>query len=72
MTNEAENRFVEIETKLAFQEDTIQELNNIVYQQQQKLDQLEFFVQQLHSRVKADSGISSSNDDPASEVPPHY
>ena len=36
-----EERIEKIETKLAFQEDLIEELNRTVYQQQKKLEQLE-------------------------------
>jgi SlyX protein len=46
-----EERLVNIETKLTFQEDLIEELNKTVYQQQQKLDQLEEVCRMLARQV---------------------
>jgi len=69
---DTENRFIDIETKLAFQEDTIQELNKIVYQQQLKKDKLQHSKQKIKDRDKTDDGVGSSNNDPADDIPPHY
>ena len=66
-----EERFENIETKLAYQEDMIEELNKVIYQQQQKLDQLESIctslVQNLQSLATAGSEGRMVN-----ERPPHY
>lgn len=35
-----EERLINIETKIAYQEDLIEELNKTIYQQQQKLERL--------------------------------
>ena len=51
-----ENRLVEIETKLAFQEETVQELNNVIYKQQLQLDKID----------------TSSNIGLTEDIPPHY
>ena len=66
-----EERLVNIETKIAFQEDLIEELNKVVYQQQQKLEQMEAVCASLarHMQSLADSLHESK---PASERPPHY
>ena len=42
-----EERLVNIEAKITFQEDLIEELNKTVYQQQQKLDRLEAICESL-------------------------
>jgi SlyX protein len=64
-----EDRFVNIEIKLAHQEDLVEELNAMVYQQSRRIDQLDAMVQQLaeHIRNNAHSGPNTLND-----KPPHY
>jgi SlyX protein len=64
-----ENRFVDIEIKLAHQEDLVESLNQMVYQQSRRIDQLEAMVSQLaeHIRNNAQSGPN-----PVNERPPHY
>jgi SlyX protein len=64
-----EDRFVDIEIKLAHQEDLVEELNQMVYQQSRRIDQLEAMVGKLaeHIRNNAQSGPN-----PVNEKPPHY
>ena len=66
-----EERLVNIETKISFQEDLIEELNKVVYQQQKKLNQLEAICTSLtrHIQSLAEAGNESK---PANEMPPHY
>lgn len=66
-----EERLVNIETKITFQEDLIEELNKTVYQQQQKLDQLEEICRALARHVQALSETGNESR-PANERPPHY
>ena len=47
----SEERITEIETKLAYQEDTIQALNNVVCKQQDQLDQLQLACETLIERL---------------------
>ncbi|HEX5676502.1 MAG TPA: SlyX family protein, partial [Alcanivorax sp.] len=46
-----DNRFLDIETKLAYQEDLVASLNRIVSDQQRKLDELEAAYRKLVDRV---------------------
>ncbi|MCX7192612.1 MAG: SlyX family protein [Proteobacteria bacterium] len=66
-----EERLVNIETKISFQEDLIEELNKIVYQQQKKLNQLEAICTSLarHIQSLAEAGNESK---PVNEMPPRY
>jgi len=66
-----EERLVNIETKITYQEDLIEELNKTVYQQQQKLEQLEAVCKSLarHIQSLAEAGNESK---PGNERPPHY
>ena len=66
-------RLADLESQLAFQEDTIETLNQLLTQQAAQLDELQrrftvviSRVQQLHDN----QGPNSSN--PADEIPPHY
>jgi SlyX protein len=64
-----EERFVDIELKLVHTEDLVESLNQMVYQQSRRIDQLEAMVNQLaeHIRNNAQSGQGLIND-----RPPHY
>lgn len=66
-----DERLINIETKIAFQEDMIEELSKTIYQQQQRLDRLtavcQFLAEHLESMTASkDAGMS------ANERPPHY
>ncbi len=66
-----EERLEDIEAKITFQEDLIEELNKTVYQQQQKLDRLEAVCESLARHVQ--SLAEARNEGmPANEKPPHY
>jgi SlyX protein len=73
VTNEKLNddRLMDIEIKIARQEDLVDTLNQMVYQQQTKIDQLEKMIKALAMHLKAmPSGVGDVN--PANEKPPHY
>ena len=63
-------RLVELEIKLAFQEDLVQELNTIVANQQRMIDNLEKICRILAERM--DSFNSQQLKHGGQEVPPHY
>ena len=66
-----EERLIEMETKLAFQETTVQKLNEVVTQQQNQIDILQAAIQELHERMKSLS--EEAVRDPSEETPPpHY
>ena len=64
-----EDRFVNLEIKLAQQEDLVDELNKTIYRQERRIDQLEAMVAKLadHVRTLRDAGQA-----PLNEPPPHY
>ena len=66
-----DNRITELETKIAYQEHTIQELNDVIYRQQLQIDKVEIMCQHLMDRIQALSE-SAGGDQPANERPPHY
>jgi SlyX protein len=65
------DRFIELEIKVAYQEDLVQDLNKIVARQQQQIDRLDATVKMLHDRIKSLSVKNNSGDDKF-EKPPHY
>ncbi len=64
-----EDRFIDIEIKLAHQEDLVDELNQIVYQQARRVDQLEAMVAKLAEHIRTSA---QSNAGPTNDKPPHY
>ena len=64
-------RIEELESKVAFQEVTIEELNQALIEQQFALDKLQTQIRHLAEKFK---GISASNVDSRAEEtpPPHY
>jgi SlyX protein len=66
-----EERIVNIEAKITFQEDLIEELNKTVYQQQQELDRLQVFCESLARNIQS-LAEAGSEGKPANERPPHY
>ena len=66
-----EERLVNIDTKITFQEDLIEELNKVVYQQQQKLSQLEAICTSLARHIQSLAETENTSK-PVNERPPHY
>ncbi len=65
----SEDRFVDIEIKLAHQEDLVETLNQMVYQQQKRIDELEAMLASLAGRLRDNAHAGSG---PVNERPPHY
>lgn len=65
-----EERFIELEIKLAHQEDLVDTLNQTIYEQSRRMDQLEAMLNKLaeHVRNNAHSGANTI----LNEKPPHY
>jgi SlyX protein len=64
-----EDRFVDIEIKLAHQEDLVESLNQVVYQQSRRIDQLEAMVTGLAEHIRTRAQPDGM---PPNERPPHY
>ncbi len=67
----SERRITELETKVAYQEDSIQEFNQVVISLQKQVDGLEITCQALKDRLRDMSGMISNISD-EDEKPPHY
>jgi SlyX protein len=66
-----ETRLIELETRLAFQEDTIQQLNSVLARQQQDILRLERAVEDLTAQLRAlaPALVAQRGDE---TPPPHY
>lgn len=71
MKTDLEKRLVEFETRLAFQDHTLQALNDVVTRQQQQIEALVREIQALKDRLRAaaPSPVGPLEDE---KPPPHY
>lgn len=64
-----ENRIIDIEIKLSFQENQVDALNRTIYEQGRRIDQLEAMVAKLAEHVRT---LRDAGQGPLNERPPHY
>jgi SlyX protein len=67
----SEERFIDLESRLAHQDQMLQELNDVVTEQQARLMQLEELCRSLLDRVRS-LGEGVPAESPENERPPHY
>ena len=67
------DRIIELEIKIAYQEDLLQTLNNIVTRQQQQIERLENTCKLLYERQNSlAQDKETAPNAPLHEIPPHY
>ena len=66
------DRLQDLESRSAFQEDTIGQLNNVVIEQQQMIDKLNLEIEALRGAVQAVSPGDAHSNSLVDEKPPHY
>ncbi|MBN4081963.1 SlyX family protein [Beggiatoa alba] len=66
-----ENRLIDIETRISYQEDTLQQLNDVVINQQRRISQLEDLIKSLAERYQ-NLQTTGQTLDMSDEKPPHY
>lgn len=67
----SEERFIDLESKLAHQDQLLNQLNDVVTEQQAKIMQLDELCKSLIQRVRS-MGDDLPASDPGDERPPHY
>ena len=67
-----ESRLMECETKIAYQEETLRVLNEVVTRQQNEIDQLKMACRQLAERIARANADGAAKGSLADEIPPHY
>lgn len=66
-----EKRIYEVESRLAFQETTLQELNEALTSQQQQLTQMQAVLEKLSERI-VELATNIQPDSTVEPPPPHY
>lgn len=66
-----EERLIDIELKLTSLEDTVQMLNDLVYEQRKELDEMRALCRLLINRQREQEGDGGTAG-PLDERPPHY
>ena len=71
LMNTVQTDIEQLQMKMAFQEDTIESLNQALIEQQKQMDDLQFQVKQLVSKISAiePSNMASEKEE---MPPPHY
>ncbi len=64
-----EDRLIEVEKKLAFQENTIEDLNQMILDQNKRIDALKAQIKVLEYRMSTEEFVKPIEDE---EPPPHY
>ncbi len=67
----SEERFIDLESRIAHQDQMLSELNDVVTEQQARLMRLEELCRTIVDRVRS-LGEGMAAGDPADERPPHY
>lgn len=67
----SEERFIDLESRLAHQDQLLNDLNDVVTAQQAKIMQLEELCKSLIQRVRS-AGEGMPDGDSVDERPPHY
>ena len=70
-TNELKHRVVELETRVAFQEQTISDLSDVIVRQQAELDHVGQTMQRLAGRMATFEEFRGEDSEPE-PPPPHY
>ncbi|MBT7276354.1 MAG: SlyX family protein [Woeseiaceae bacterium] len=66
-----DDRLIDIETKLSYQESLLDQLNSIIIKQQAEVDVLKRSLKNLQERISLLNEASSENNN-INELPPHY
>lgn len=69
---ELEKRMMDLESQVAFQEETIEQLNQLVAEQNYELATFKRHLQLLAGRLSQIKDQQSEDTNPVDERPPHY
>jgi SlyX protein len=69
--NELENQLIDLQTRFAFQEDTLQALNDVVTDQARHIEQLQALLRQCQQTLEAMREQSAAGEI-VDVPPPHY
>ncbi len=72
MMSGMDEKLVELEIKVAFQEETIEQLSRLAHEQQQRLSRLEALCDKLGERYRELKSSLPASVSGSDEKPPHY
>ncbi len=65
-----ESRLVDLETRIAYQDETLEQLNGVVIKHQQEIEEMRSLILRLTKNLKQlQEGVADPSDEPP---PPHY
>jgi SlyX protein len=67
-----DDSLIELQSKTAFLERLLDQMNQVLYEQQKQIDKLSKQVDHLQVRLKNSGEALEMGDAPANERPPHY
>jgi len=67
-----QNSMRDLETRSAFQEDTINQLNSVIIEQQQMIDRINLNIEALRGEIQPSQSEQASIDNVVDDKPPHY
>ena len=67
-----DHKIIELETKLAFQERLLDQLNEVVTEQHARIDRLQKAIIRLEDKIADVAVAGGSARSPEDERPPHY
>lgn len=67
-----DKKLIDLEEKFSFLDHTIEELNNVVFRQMQKIDELEEIVKHLSSQIEQLKDNPEGGVQVVDARPPHY
>lgn len=72
--SDLENRITELEIKNSHQEDTIEQLNEIIFEQQKNIDIINRHLEQIQNKINnlQENNIHDNESMEPEEPPPHY
>ena len=65
-----QERLVDLQTRIAYQEDTLSQLDDVTINQAERIDRLEASLRQLYQRL--DGALPNNDQSAVHEPPPHY
>lgn len=67
-----DEKIIDLETRIAFQEQALNDLNDVICKQRDQVDQLEEVCRILAQRISELAGSSGAVGNSGQERPPHY
>ena len=56
-TMDFEKRMIDLETKISFQDQTIEDLHDVIYKHQQQITQLQKAIENFQNQIKSDASL---------------